>query len=84
MKPSKKPYKEQVPATKVQGKFVKEEKELAKYPAQSKVPQGQLEDMVLKLSKEDGFNKADAISVITLTKEMDGANKSDRKDMTNE
>ena len=60
------------PATTVESK-IKDHKEPAKHPAPSRVPVGQIAELVLKLVKEDGFSKEDAVKVLTMAKEMDGA-----------
>ena len=72
-----------MPATQVKSK-VKENKEPAKHPPPSRVPVGQIAEVVLKLVKEDGFNRDDAVKVLTIAKETEGSNQENRKEMLGE
>ena len=45
---------------------------------------GQIADEVLKLVKHDGFNKDDAMRVITITKDLDTADRGEARNLQRE
>ena len=59
-KPSKALVEPKVPATQVKSKF---SKEAAKYTVPSRIPLTQIAEQVMRLVKEEGFDKEDAVNV---------------------